>query len=453
MRRHFKATLCALLLAFVAQAASAAPPVLFSKQILPLLRRECWACHSGASPSSGYSMESRPLLLKGGRHGAAIVAGKGDQSSFVKYLTGEIKPKMPPNRAMDKETIALIKRWIDEGAKADSYAFVPEKIAVAVPSSPKSLRAKLPAPVTALAYSPDGNFLAVGGYRCARLLKPATGELLRSIPATSDQVQAMAWSQDGKSLVAAGGTPGASGEIVALDVGTGKIAQKFVGHAEVVYAVAWRPKSDEIATASLDKTVKIWNIRDGRCVRTLKDHADGVFGVAYSANGKMFASGSADRSVKVYSLPDYRLLGVLNAHQEGVTRIAFHPNGRLLASASSDKTIRLWSLAKFPVENPERVQYEDATFSACAFSPDGKMFVAGATNNRVRLWNGDASQQIRGFTEAEDWIYAAEVAMDNETVAAGAQDGKIYFWSAKTGKLLRSVTVSPTGATVVEGKP
>ena len=174
---------------------------------------------------------------------------------------------MPPNRSIDKETIALLKRWIDEGAKVDSYAYEPDKIAVSPKIPAKPLRVHLPAPVTTLAYSPDGNLLAVGGYRCVRLLEPATGKLVRTFSATSNQVQALAWSEDSKSLVVAGGVPGVSGEMVLLEVSSGRTLKSLAGHTEVIYTAAWRPKSDEIATGSLDKTVRIWNVQSGQCVR------------------------------------------------------------------------------------------------------------------------------------------------------------------------------------------
>ena len=100
--------------------AARAAPVSFSRQVLPLLRSQCWVCHSGAGGASGYSMESRDRLLAGGRHGPAVLIGKGAQSSLVQYMTGALKPKMPPNGAIDMETIAVVRRWIDEGARVDS---------------------------------------------------------------------------------------------------------------------------------------------------------------------------------------------------------------------------------------------------------------------------------------------------------------------------------------------
>ncbi len=135
-------------------------PVSFSKQILPLFQTRCMGCHGGPAPASGYSMESRDRLLSGGRHGAAVIKGKGAQSELIRYLTGDLKPKMPPDGAVDLERISIIRRWIDEGAKIDGMiAPIPAASAALAPTSvshsPHS--PALPAPVTALSYSPDGS--------------------------------------------------------------------------------------------------------------------------------------------------------------------------------------------------------------------------------------------------------------------------------------------------------
>ena len=118
-----------LILAVSLSAHAAPPPVSYSRQILPLLQAQCLGCHGGPSPASGYSMETRDRLLSGGRHGAAVLPGKGAQSNLIRYMTGDLKPKMPPNGAVDLEKIALIRRWIEDGAKIDSM------IAPASPSS------------------------------------------------------------------------------------------------------------------------------------------------------------------------------------------------------------------------------------------------------------------------------------------------------------------------------
>src|SRR5207244_6799191 len=74
---------------------AAGPRVQFSRQVLPLLKRECMVCHSGPAAPNGYSMETAERLVAGGRHGAAVLPGKGGQSNMVRYLLGQLQPQMP----------------------------------------------------------------------------------------------------------------------------------------------------------------------------------------------------------------------------------------------------------------------------------------------------------------------------------------------------------------------
>ena len=440
----FIPALLALALLCLAANAFAAPPVSYSRQVLPTLKVQCAGCHGGANPASGYSMDTRELLLKGGRHGAAIVAGKAAQSSFIRYMTGEIQPKMPPNGAIDRDNIALIRRWIDEGAKVDSLiAAVPAAKDGVKPALPSPASVHSPAPVTALSYSPDGKLLAAGGYRVVRLLDAATGICQRVVSGSVNQVQALAWSGDGKVLAAAGGEPGQSGEVLLLDTATWKPLFRLTGHSEVVCAAAWKPGSDELATGSLDKTVRVWNTKTGECLRVIKDHADSVFGVAYSPDGKLLATGSADRSAKLFDTASWKRVASLTAHQDAVTRVAFNRDGTLLATASADKQLRVWRVKIGDMENPQHTQYEEDVINDCAFSPDGNWLAWGASNNIVKVFSGDGSQFKHGMKEPLDWVYSVAFSRDSETVAAGTQDGKVLFWSVKEGKLLHSIVLLP----------
>ena len=437
--------------------AAAPPPVSYSRQILPLFKTQCMGCHSGSTPASGYGMDTRDKMLAGGRHGAAISVGKGADSSLVKYLTGENKPKMPPGGAIDNDKIALIRRWIDEGAKIDS-AQMPETgkrggegtktNAGSLIQNPTGKTQHTPAPVTALAYAPDGKTLAVGGYRVVRLLDAATGEVTRTVPGAADQVQCVAWSSDGKYLAAAGGVPGQAGEVIIYDAQTWKPLRTLAGHTEVVYAVAWKPGSMELATGSLDKTACIWDGAAGKITHIIKDHAEGVVGVAYSPDGKLLATGSLDRSAKIFDTASWKRLAALTGHQDGVTRVAFNQTGKLLATSGLDKTVRVWTIKKDGMENPDRTLGEGDIINACVFSPDGSLLVWGAGNNVVKVFNENGTQQKREMKDAQDWIYSVAVGNDNQTVAAGTQDGKVFFWDVKAGKLLRQVSLLPGRAKV-----
>jgi WD40 repeat protein len=432
-----------------APAAPAQPPVSYSRQIQPLFEKQCVGCHGGPSPASGFSMTSRDLLLKGGRHGAAVVPGKGAGSPLVQYLTGERQPKMPPGGAppLDLDTVALIRRWIDEGARFDAAGARPARTASATRAAPpqKIAAGAAPAPVTALAYSPDGGLLALAGYRAVRLLDPATGTLVRTLVGPSDQVQALAWSGDNQRLAVAGGSPGEGGEVIVFDTRTWRPVRTLRRHADVVYAVAWKPGTRDLATGSLDKTVRLWKADFGTCVGVLKDHADAVLSVVYSPDGKLFASGSADRSVKLFDVSTGKRLAALTAHQDAVTRVCFNHDGSLLATAGADKTLRVWKVEVGKMENPLRTLHEDDAVNACAFSGDGGLLVYGTANRVVKQWSGDGAQHRRTLSGTQDWVYAVAVSPDNRTLAAATHDGSVLFWDAGEGKLVRAVRLQPGG--------
>jgi WD40 domain-containing protein/cytochrome c len=452
------ATLAAGLALLAALPTLATPPrVQFSRQVLPLLRKECSVCHSGAAAPAGLSMETAEKLRVGGRHGTPFIPGKSAQSVMIQYLTGALKPQMPPGKPLPPDRIALLRRWIDEGAKIDSMT-LPSPASTAAGGKPGGAAARspatasrvpaLPAPVTALAFAPDGKRLAVGGYQTVRLLDPATGKPVRTLPGPVDQVQALAWSPDGKWLAAAGGLPGAFGEVCLWNTATWSRPRVFKKHTDTIYALSWRPGAPEFATASLDKTVMIWNVVGGNVTRTLKDHADAVFAVAYSPDGKWLATGSADRSVKLYQTASAARPVASLSHGDVVTAVAFSPKSDMLATACSDKQVRVWPVKAGSIDNPLRSQSEGDLINAIAFSGDGSAFVWGAANHKVKLWNGDVSSQTKELSDPADWVYAVAFSPDGKQIAAGAGDGKLYLWSAPDGKLLFSELLGPATAVV-----
>src|SRR5688572_983976 len=107
----------ALALFLASPAAAAAPAasaakVSFTRQVMPILKASCAGCHGEKNPSGKLSVVSLAALKKGGDKGAAFEPGKGAESRIVKYLTGELQPKMPIGGSLKTSEIALIRRWI-----------------------------------------------------------------------------------------------------------------------------------------------------------------------------------------------------------------------------------------------------------------------------------------------------------------------------------------------------
>lgn len=95
----------------------------YSKQIAPLFRKYCEGCHSVDDAEGKFAIDSYASLLKGGKHGPAVLPGDSKSSRLIRMITGEAKPVMPPEDSGEKLTsreITLLTEWVKQGAKGPS---------------------------------------------------------------------------------------------------------------------------------------------------------------------------------------------------------------------------------------------------------------------------------------------------------------------------------------------
>ena len=149
-------------------------------------------------------------------------------------------------------------------------------------------------------------------------------------------VNALAWSPDGKFIASASDDT----FVQVFEAATGTRRLIYRGHTEEVAAVAWSPTGQLIASGGQDRTVQIWNaVSGGAPVYTYTGHTDRVNSVAWSAKGQVLSSGSDDKSVQVWQSGSGHRIFTFLGHTAGVLCVGWQPNQTSVASGSWDGTL------------------------------------------------------------------------------------------------------------------
>jgi WD40 repeat protein len=203
----------------------------------------------------------------------------------------------------------------------------------------------------AVVFSPDGSRVAAASLDGRILVwDTATGEQTLTLPGQR-WITALAWSADGRIL--AGGRV----DITLWDVATGKSLAVLKGHRDTIRSLDFSRDSRLLASASFDKTVRVWDVESRKELHTLEREgfvqitAKGpitnpikvpALAAVFSPDGTRLATAGADRVVRLWNVADGGLLRTWQGHTMSVTALSFSPDGQRLVSASLDHTIRVW---------------------------------------------------------------------------------------------------------------
>ena len=222
------------------------------------------------------------------------------------------------------------------------------------------------------------------------------------------------------------------------------------GHTAEVAGVAFSPDGKQLATASLDRSVRLWESTDGKPVRTLTGHQDLVLAVAYRGDGKQLASGSSDKTARIWDTATGKELFVLK-HPNLVDAVAFNPAGDQLATAGHDGVLRFWDVAK-GTQVREIKAHTTANLTAIyclAWSKDGKQIATGGLDQSVKLWDATGAKLVREFKAFKvkefeqghrESVWAVTLSPDGKHLASAGSDRMVKIWTIADGKLVRDLT-------------
>uniref|UniRef100_A0A8D1FZX6 Notchless protein homolog 1 n=1 Tax=Sus scrofa TaxID=9823 RepID=A0A8D1FZX6_PIG len=117
---------------------------------------------------------------------------------------------------------------------------------------------------------------------------------------------------------------------------------RMTGHQALINQVLFSPDSRIIASASFDKSIKLWDGRTGKYLASLRGHVAAVYQIAWSADSRLLVSGSSDSTLKVWDVKAQKLAADLPGHADEVYAVDWSPDGQRVASGGKDKCLRIW---------------------------------------------------------------------------------------------------------------
>lgn len=236
-------------------------------------------------------------------------------------------------------------------------------------------------------------------------------------------INGLSYSPDGQFLAAVDTVADGGGVITLFDVSD--LSTKWsIQSTQGLITVNHDPDGKHLGVGGFDGVIEIFNM-DGNEIASLEGHSDWINDIAYGHDG-LLASASKDKTIKIWNVTSQQEISTLVGHSDSVQSISFSPDYSFLVSGGDDKTIRFWDMSTYL----ETKTFEnDAKVLSAAYSPDGERIASGAFDNNIKIWSVEDGSVVRTLSGHTDIVYAVCYSPDGNFLASISKDLTVRVWT------------------------
>jgi WD40 repeat protein len=288
------------------------------------------------------------------------------------------------------------------------------------------------APVTSVAYSPNGKMILSGSSdRTIKVWDATSAQLLRTFSGDYGAVSAVAFLPDGHRVASAS----LNGAIIIWSVDSGQPIRSLKSDANyswesspAVRSIAVSPDGARVASGAADSTVTIWNDGNGGVLQVFRSHDQDIESVAFAPDGRMLLAGAKDGTILVWDTLAGQLSRTLAGHKGQILAVAVSADGKRLAAAGGGNAVLVWNAANGELINT--LTSGSSVVSAIAFAPDNRRLAVGGNDSRVELMDADGGQVLRALSGHSGPVRTLAFSADGSRLASGSDDNTIDVWAA-----------------------